>query len=127
MRAAIEDHPRIRGKDFKALPPDTRMLGSPPHTRERLPVQGLSSFSSRITPAYAGKTLSSTVLMRVSWDHPRIRGKDAGTLKMTSTVPGSPPHTRERPGMDGVIDLTYGITPAYAGKTASRSSRVRGV
>ena len=29
---------------------------------------------NRITPAYAGTTVSSTLLAKRSWDHPRLRG-----------------------------------------------------
>ena len=70
------DHPRIRGKDRNYDPVYIATLGSPPHTRERLPFHAVETPAVRITPAYAGKTLDDSVAMNIVEDHPRIRGKD---------------------------------------------------
>ena len=53
--------------------------------------------NSRIIPAYAGSTRSSTVSGSPSQDHPRIRGEhisDGSTARMRG---GSSPHTRGAP------------------------------
>ena len=53
----FQDHPRIRGKDFFKVECNSFKLGSPPHTRERPVIKINNTSTSRITPAYAGKTL----------------------------------------------------------------------
>ena len=52
-----EDHPRIRGKDAGDKISQLVVIGSPPHTRERLMTTQDASDTRRITPAYAGKTI----------------------------------------------------------------------
>ena len=91
-----KDHPRIRGKDSVMHSPLVCSQGSPPHTRER-PVNTESVVSiHRITPAYAGKTAVSKMIIISPQDHPRIRGKDDTCTASCLSVVGSPPHTRER-------------------------------
>ncbi len=53
---SVTDHPRMRGEDTSASIPGAMYSGSPPHARGRPPFSRLSSGSSRITPACAGKT-----------------------------------------------------------------------
>ena len=51
-----EDHPRTRGENQVRLPVTMYPPGSPPHTRGKL-ISGLKkTFTTRITPAHAGKT-----------------------------------------------------------------------
>ena len=91
-----EDHPRIRGKDYSLKEFRICCLGSPPHTRER-PIESLLAPAAlRITPAYAGKTIQPSSFHTLSWDHPRIRGKDIAEHYILTPHIGSPPHTRER-------------------------------
>ena len=77
--------------------------------------------TSRITPAYAGKTTAHIAECLIMKDHPRIRGKDDETLRKKTGKSGSPPHTRERLVPFPVIFSFLGITPAYAGKTQPQS------
>ena len=72
----IWDHPRIRGKDIPIRNARPIVDGSPPHTRERPQKMGYKSKSTRITPAYAGKTKEKKAARMSVQDHPRIRGKD---------------------------------------------------
>ncbi len=72
----FRDHPRIRGKDACDCSGLRVVLGSPPHTRERLAISDLDKPDLRITPAYAGKTLNEILFLALREDHPRIRGKD---------------------------------------------------
>ena len=55
---------------------NTKINGSPPHTRERLDLCLILRDSGRITPAYAGKTGVEAGALSLVGDHPRIRGKD---------------------------------------------------
>ena len=72
-------------------------MGSPPRMRGK--VQGVFSLSawSRITPAYAGKSLVFLLGAMRNWDHPRMCGEKF---------------------LLAVLQLVLvGITPAYAGKS----------
>ena len=92
----IGDHPRICGEKKKITINAPEVEGSPPHMRGK--VQRFQRHDQRrgITPAYAGKSNTSTMMWCSHWDHPRICGEKYRTEC----------HQR----------LCEGITPAYAGK-----------
>ena len=71
-----------------------KQTGSPPHTRGKLTVFPFISYFYRITPAYAGKTLSNTQKNKQTQDHPRIRGENGAKDRIAGCATGSPPHTR---------------------------------
>ena len=116
-KALIRDHPRIRGKDLTYCLRDAIMIGSPPHTRERLSRFNAGEDKLRITPAYAGKTPKQRKDKALIRDHPRIRGKDFSSDSSGTCNSGSPPHTRERLHYKKLAGANKRITPAYAGKT----------
>ena len=119
----LKDHPRIRGKDSPVSAAFPTKTGSPPHTRERHNYREDLMNLARITPAYAGKTHVHDRGERVAQDHPRIRGKDSEPFLKRPSMPGSPPHTRERLVCIDEHTRLIRITPAYAGKTAGKSKR----
>ena len=96
------------------------MAGSPPHTRETRCANSLSSRPNRITPAYAGNTVSEIVENVLLEDHPRIRGKHSDGQHLLAVFRGSPPHTRETPIFSSSDRRVSRITPAYAGNTKPR-------
>ena len=49
--------------------------GSPPRMRGKGPHVSKMAFRLRITPAYAGKSLSAPKWSGVEWDHPRVCGE----------------------------------------------------
>ena len=49
--------------------------GSPPHVRGKVKKAQKSIQETRITPACAGKSLTSLILIRAIWDHPRMCGE----------------------------------------------------
>ena len=113
------DHPRIRGEHRFVSSSHRIRNGSPPHTRGA-PGTGCSWCTrSRITPAYAGSTESAGASRTPTPDHPRIRGEHEGPAVILSLEPGSPPHTRGAPPGSDTPRRRRGITPAYAGSTAS--------
>ena len=61
---AAQDHPRVCGKDFSAMMHLDPSQGSPPRMRERPHGVFSTIRSSRITPAYAGKTMRACRLSR---------------------------------------------------------------
>ena len=80
----------------------------------------ISIFASvGITPAYAGNTKLSTFSYPYSRDHPRIRGEHGFTAFTVKISLGSPPHTRGTRYLVIQLWSPAGITPAYAGNTAS--------
>ena len=118
-----KDHPRICGE--KSMPPRVgpRSMGSPPHMRGKALKMGAQAREVGITPAYAGKRLSSSFDTFHPQDHPRICGEKKGNSEMIAINLGSPPHMR---GKDAVLTLQrvcLRITPAYAGKRRAGPSR----
>ena len=73
---------------------------------------------SRITPAYAGKSVVDSPVEPVNGDHPRVCGEKWDKLPSETKQKGSPPHMR---GKDVKLTMNAGqlrITPAYAGKSS---------
>ena len=115
------DPPRSRGKDSSRIITYHYVSGSPPLARER-PARRASRYSRiGITPARAGKTISSRQTPRPLRDHPRSRGKDMTAEWMIFLCPGSPPLARERPMPSLHFSGWVGITPARAGKTSRQN------
>ena len=111
------DHPRIRGEHLAGLGRIIGGVGSSPHTRGAPAPSGPPRGSSRIIPAYAGSTSSSTSHPRRQSDHPRIRGEHIiGSIGMVIGW-GSSPHTRGALLLTGLRRILERIIPAYAGST----------
>ena len=112
----VRDHPRIRGEKWIWYPGPSEILGSPPHTRGKVQTaRGLKS-KRGITPAYAGKRVSTATASSCPQDHPRICGEKSKGISFSSFGQGSPPHTRGKAVLSDLQRCTLGITPAYAGK-----------
>ena len=92
----MEDHPRIRGTNFKKSFVIKTIAGSPPHTRDKYLAEWLADYYKGITPAYAGQIGSKTGNAGMNKDHPRIRGTNASDLLSQYNSQGSPPHTRDK-------------------------------
>ena len=92
----------------------------------------------RITPAYAGKRISSKCCGNLFWDHPRLCGEKHSATVIREIKLGSPPPMRGKVPKDGTAKKADGdhprlcgekdtverfqfhfvrITPAYAGKS----------
>ena len=72
----------------------------------------------RITPAYAGKSTSTTYTALNFEDHPRLCGEKKRSASATIVSPGSPPPMRGKAISVFYAPVGLGITPAYAGKRA---------
>mgnify|MGYP001638076650 CR=1 FL=1 len=71
----------------------------------------------RITPAYAGKSVSPIENWRYRRDHPRLCGEKASLPPFCPCPWGSPPPMRGK-GKSKIQDrFVFRITPAYAGKS----------
>ncbi len=71
----------------------------------------------RITPAYAGSTITMRPEARPAWDHPRVCGKYLFCLPCIVYTLGSPPRMREVRTCIFQGGQSNRITPAYAGST----------
>ena len=90
---------------------------SPPRVRGKAKIRHFSVSSRRITPAYAGKSLSLRRSGFCRWDHPRVCGEKVGPVGCVSGWLGSPPRMRGKAPSLAVLGACIGITPAYAGKS----------
>ena len=75
----IWDHPRVGGEKILEPKRQTGLLGSPPRGRGKGAIQKGGVTHSRITPAWAGKSIVKVPLIIPVQDHPRVGGeKKAG-------------------------------------------------
>ena len=82
-------------------------------------------FDWGITPAYAGKSTHTHGISFIPRDHPRLRGEKSKNTLYRAVKKGSPPLTRGKVWAINFIPICPRITPAYAGKSRSASSRYK--
>ena len=70
-----KDHPRLCGEKLKHVGKRPARTGSPPPMRGKGHRAGNLSRKRRITPAYAGKSVSWSWCYFLGWDHPRLCGE----------------------------------------------------
>ena len=113
----LEDHPRVCGENLNRLVSNAAGFGSPPRMRGKLVGSVFNDGVYRITPAYAGKTGTTTMMTKPPRDHPRVCGENFPVLMLFVTRAGSPPRMRGKRCVDDRIMCALEITPADAGKT----------
>ena len=69
------DHPRVCGEKGLTFHQMLRPTGSPPRMRGKGRVSTHLHGRSRITPAYAGKSVPFLASLSKMWDHPRVCGE----------------------------------------------------
>ena len=120
----VEDHPRLCGEKEADVQFLFHSLGSPPPMRGKVVPSTLKRKIMRITPAYAGKSITLSPFTAHGKDHPRLCGEKPSQHTPFAKIPGSPPPMRGKEWMNGLDDADERITPAYAGK--SNCNLVRG-
>ena len=90
--------------------------GSPPPMRGKVVMSGGYIGQTRITPAYAGKSIFEIISMFGSRDHPRLCGEKDQGKEIRIPYLGSPPPMRGKVAVQCDAVDHGGITPAYAGK-----------
>ena len=90
--------------------------GSSPLTRGKVTLHPLWWVSSRIIPAYAGKSMPVLGRNAVGRDHPRLRGEKVDSLVLPGVRLGSSPLTRGKEDRNIIRRRLLRIIPAYAGK-----------
>ena len=118
----IGDHPRVCGEKSISRPKSGPSTGSPPRMRGKVCVASELARHSGITPAYAGKRISSYATKKDRKDHPRVCGEKVNMIKYTRQPQGSPPRMRGKVVFGLVCHAAGGITPAYAGKRTVRGA-----
>ena len=111
------DHPRGCGENRETEGIKWLDNGSPPRMRGKLFLALIGALPQRITPADAGKTMSSLLAASKRWDHPRGCGENCTNCFSPTNQQGSPPRMRGKPGYTDEAKKPLGITPADAGKT----------
>ena len=123
LTSTKKDHPRTCGEKSLIYHITILFPGSPPHMRGKVYIGAEWHGMPRITPAHAGKSLSSYVCVVIMKDHPRTCGEKKAHFIIRSRHKGSPPHMRGKVQQGERRAEKLGITPAHAGKRRKRSCR----
>ena len=119
------DHPRSRGENTSVKPKSKIAWGSSPLTRGKRGGCNQAAVFVGLIPTHAGKTLRGRSPYQCPAAHPRSRGENPTLLITTPHVQGSSPLTRGKRRVHGVTERLVGLIPTHAGKTGSRSCRLR--
>ena len=117
---AAWDHPRLCGEKYVTIISVKAQAGSPPPMRGKDLRANPKDRRSRITPAYAGKSLCLLRQKDDVWDHPRLCGEKMLWGRWNLYILGSPPPMRGKASGTFKSPFSSGITPAYAGKSLVR-------
>ena len=93
--------------------------GSSPLTRGKQPLVRQNAARTRLIPAHAGKTASTTLVIVAGPAHPRSRGENVLPSPSVPPEAGSSPLTRGKLWDQNVGLNQIGLIPAHAGKTVS--------
>ena len=91
--------------------------GSPPRGRGKALPPLRRSWTARITPAWAGKSIDAKEQDATDRDHPRVGGEKLFGIVDFGVDLGSPPRGRGKAYSFEGTEYTEGITPAWAGKS----------
>ena len=89
-----QDHPRTCGEKVSNYNYAANQLGSPPHMRGKAVPFAALARNVRITPAHAGKSVSTLKIRLFNRDHPRTCGEKHSVALLFGVPVGSPPHMR---------------------------------
>ena len=117
LASVLQDHPRLCGEKVLEVLRHMPLPGSPPPMRGKAVPDTVVSYGSRITPAYAGKSLCGCFRARYGGDHPRLCGEKSATTSGGISGSGSPPPMRGKASQKAFFPHVQRITPAYAGKS----------
>ena len=112
------DHPRLCGEKKMRVLQMRVTLGSPPPMRGKVSLVFDCRSQRRITPAYAGKRSRYQRAAHLGRDHPRLCGEKTCENCKYYDLTGSPPPMRGKERKPVLLWEQFGITPAYAGKSA---------
>ena len=87
---------------------------------------GMPARSLGITPACAGKSARARASRSACRNHPRVRREESPSSRINGRQGESPPRAQGRDDRTAVWPMVYGITPACAGKSSTRTARSTG-
>ena len=122
-----KDHPRIGGEKAELTAAVISAMGSPPRGRGKVSLSDPENAARGITPAWAGKRLSTPGCKGSGRDHPRVGGEKLGATLDHLHTAGSPPRGRGKAVRSDNSGSDGGITPAWAGKSAANRTRDLGL
>lgn len=110
------NHPRVGGEKHTEQRATAPGVESPPRGRGKETSPHLYCELSRITPAWAGKSLQSVFAWRGQRNHPRVGGEKTFFVVWDFALSESPPRGRGKDAAAGFAHPAGGITPAWAEK-----------
>ncbi len=115
------DHPRVCGEHATVTVPPTDSTGSSPRMRGTHMVILPQICDTGIIPAYAGNTPCRAPAWNWWRDHPRVCGEHYTLRCGMACSLGSSPRMRGTPSDSRNMIEAWGIIPAYAGNTPTRT------
>ena len=100
-----------------------RHRGSSPLTRGKPRRNDARPSASRLIPAHAGKTGTTSCIRFSTWAHPRSRGENGWVCPWRWSRLGSSPLTRGKRWEQDRRNDPVGLIPAHAGKTFGGSGK----
>ena len=111
-------HPRSRGENYERKTGQPITSGSSPLTRGKPRVRYLILLRIGLIPAHAGKTHQPNDVTQITQAHPRSRGENSPDGSERRVYKGSSPLTRGKLTSLALREVSLGLIPAHAGKTA---------
>ena len=110
------DHSRVCGEKTPGFQKLSDFMGSPPRMRGKVALGVHPVAPLGITPAYAGKSITTSTQKIKKRDHPRVCGEKKRVARQNGHQNGSPPRMRGKASRWRESADSCRITPAYAGK-----------
>ena len=110
-------HPRVGGENRGVPPARRNNQGSSPRGRGKRRDTRPARTSTRLIPAWAGKTLYVDVVPSMRGAHPRVGGENSAMPAPMALSAGSSPRGRGKREQRLAGRVLGGLIPAWAGKT----------
>ena len=101
-----QDHPRVGGEKPIVIPCRLASRGSPPRERGKGKARNAVTHQLRITPAWAGKSMTAPGRSSRTGNHPRVGGEKIKAIRDEVGLKGSPPR-----GQGKAWHLSHGLLP----------------
>ena len=114
-------HPRACGENALINVALLNGEGSSPRMRGKQGWEGSQRLRPGLIPAHAGKTGDIQCQSFSYWAHPRACGENLLVPVVSFAIGGSSPRMRGKPYCEMRLCFWFGLIPAHAGKTRTRS------